>query len=683
MSDALAAARARAVEAAQLAAQLAPPPVPLPPVPLPPVPLPPAPPAAAPENGGIGNFMKSVFDGSYFMLPPPAAAPAARPAPARAEGGPVTAKSPYLVGEKGPELFIPSAAGNILSNPKMKSVMDGINSSLDALGSNVNKTSSTDTTIGNINAGIVKKFEQLSKITALDVDRAGNYSVRYKQLVDNNTTLQDDTLKDAKRIEKATKIDANLADKYSLAFKSYMEIKTQLMEIETPMLQKQMGELANGNIAGGVGGGAGGGAGGGFTDKIKSFFGGGSQSKSAPLGSGDINVGGGDSKPKLGTISSKSGKSASVAADTVPAFQKLIDYLDSVGYDIQSLGGYVDRDVRGQPGVKSAHAKGSAIDINPAANPMGSTLVTDMPEGIRQVASSLGLGWGGDWNSIKDAMHFSAAKNEGGRITAKEGIQVDGPETGYPATLHGKEAVIPMQNGSGDFVKMFKDMAESTGNLVDGVSGYTSAIDKVVQTISLNNADYNEGGKFATATSGAGEGGMGLTAFGANEWTGINQGPLTTDLKVLKDIAAELGAFDKATQIITDPATWKQILNSGVGTTYNLGAAKIGTTSMEAAGIPGAKASIPGEEIARMVKELKESSGVDTATALKDVVAELQATMAEAFKRITAGGITAKGDAADQQFADQMVTMANFMGQMTRLQQTSNDIQQKILSNAM
>ena len=299
------------------------------------------------------------------------------------------------------------------------------------------------------------------------MDRAGNYSVRYKQLVDDNTTLQDNTLKDAKRIEKATKIDANLADKYSLAFKSYMEIKTQLMEIETPMLQKQMDELANGNIAGGVGGGAGGGAGGGFTDKIKSFFGGGSQSKSAPLGSGDINVGGGDSKPKLGTISSKSGKSASVAADTVPAFQKLIDYLDSVGYDIQSLGGYVDRDVRGQPGVKSAHAKGSAIDINPAANPMGSTLVTDMPEGIRQVASSLGLGWGGDWNSIKDAMHFSAAKNEGGRITAKEGIQVDGPETGYPATLHGKEAVIPMKNGSGDFVKMFEDMSESNRNLVE------------------------------------------------------------------------------------------------------------------------------------------------------------------------------------------------------------------------
>ena len=205
-----------------------------------------------------------------------------------------------------------------------------------------------------------------------------------------------------------------------------------------------------------------------------------------------------------------------------------------------------------------------------------------------------------------------------------------------------------------------------------------------MQTISLNNADYNEGGKFANGGMGGGEGGKGVTFAGANEWTGINQGPLTTDLKVLKDIAAELGAFDKATQIITDPATWKQILNSGVGTTYNLGAAKIGTTSMEAAGIPGAKASIPGEEIARMVKELKESSGVDTATALKDVVAELQATMAEAFKRITAGGITAKdAEESDKQFADQMVTMANFMGQMTRLQQTSNDIQQKILSNAM
>lgn len=36
----------------------------------------------------------------------------------RAEGGPVTAKTPYIVGEKGPELFVPNGGGTIIPNNK-------------------------------------------------------------------------------------------------------------------------------------------------------------------------------------------------------------------------------------------------------------------------------------------------------------------------------------------------------------------------------------------------------------------------------------------------------------------------------------------------------------------------------------------------------------------------------------
>jgi lambda family phage tail tape measure protein len=39
--------------------------------------------------------------------------------PARALGGPVNAGQPYLVGEKGPELFLPNTSGNIVPNNKM------------------------------------------------------------------------------------------------------------------------------------------------------------------------------------------------------------------------------------------------------------------------------------------------------------------------------------------------------------------------------------------------------------------------------------------------------------------------------------------------------------------------------------------------------------------------------------
>jgi tape measure domain-containing protein len=39
--------------------------------------------------------------------------------PQRAKGGPVSARSPYIVGERGPELFVPGRSGTIVANDKM------------------------------------------------------------------------------------------------------------------------------------------------------------------------------------------------------------------------------------------------------------------------------------------------------------------------------------------------------------------------------------------------------------------------------------------------------------------------------------------------------------------------------------------------------------------------------------
>jgi hypothetical protein len=44
--------------------------------------------------------------------------------PLLAKGGPVEAAKPYIVGERGPELFIPTAAGNIMSNQKFSAMRD-------------------------------------------------------------------------------------------------------------------------------------------------------------------------------------------------------------------------------------------------------------------------------------------------------------------------------------------------------------------------------------------------------------------------------------------------------------------------------------------------------------------------------------------------------------------------------
>jgi phage-related minor tail protein len=39
--------------------------------------------------------------------------------PGRAVGGPVKARSPYIVGERGPELFVPSERGAIIPNNRL------------------------------------------------------------------------------------------------------------------------------------------------------------------------------------------------------------------------------------------------------------------------------------------------------------------------------------------------------------------------------------------------------------------------------------------------------------------------------------------------------------------------------------------------------------------------------------
>ena len=69
-------------------------------------------------------------------------------------------------------------------------------------------------------------------------------------------------------------------------------------------------------------------------------------------------------------------------------------------------------------------------------------------------------------------------------ITAEAGGVFSGPNSGYPATLHGDEAVIPLNNSGGNFVQMFEDMANSNramvGMMQEMVRAQRSSVD--VQT---------------------------------------------------------------------------------------------------------------------------------------------------------------------------------------------------------
>jgi D-alanyl-D-alanine carboxypeptidase/Mannosyl-glycoprotein endo-beta-N-acetylglucosaminidase len=117
--------------------------------------------------------------------------------------------------------------------------------------------------------------------------------------------------------------------------------------------------------------------------------------------------------PDMGVVTTKRGLHANVAKPFINNFQGFINDLEGTGYVIREIGGYANRANVNDPTKPSFHSFGAAIDINEAANKNRGTN-TDLPPQTLQIARKWGLGWGLTWKSVKDPMHFSIAKFEGG-----------------------------------------------------------------------------------------------------------------------------------------------------------------------------------------------------------------------------------------------------------------------------
>lgn len=100
-------------------------------------------------------------------------------------------------------------------------------------------------------------------------------------------------------------------------------------------------------------------------------------------------------------------------------YKKAVDAKpDLKKYKITSIAGYACRGAVGKKSVFSGHAFGVAIDINPGKNPFTKgAIITDLPTELVSALKSKGFGWGGEWKSAKDAMHFSKLSNERGSGT--------------------------------------------------------------------------------------------------------------------------------------------------------------------------------------------------------------------------------------------------------------------------
>ncbi len=67
--------------------------------------------------------------------------------------------------------------------------------------------------------------------------------------------------------------------------------------------------------------------------------------------------------------------------------------------------GYANRAIAGTA-TASNHSTGTSIDINAPKNPMGPTLITDMPDWMPVMWKHYGFRWGGNYQGKKDAMHY-------------------------------------------------------------------------------------------------------------------------------------------------------------------------------------------------------------------------------------------------------------------------------------
>ncbi len=87
-----------------------------------------------------------------------------------------------------------------------------------------------------------------------------------------------------------------------------------------------------------------------------------------------------------------------------------------ITYNFRDVQCHNDRDVRGMPGLKSYHAYGVAVDINPGDNAFQQSWDSLNPEKripmeVVQIMESLGFRWGGRWTGRPDAMHFEFGIN--------------------------------------------------------------------------------------------------------------------------------------------------------------------------------------------------------------------------------------------------------------------------------
>lgn len=568
--------------------------------------------------GGLVGAGLGYLGGKFVGMGADALGTAITPEP-RAAGGPVRNRNPYLVGERGPELMVPEQAGKIINNDKLSKMFESMASSVSSgqvsvdmisqvMGSSVTVVTTTNSELTD-NLKTTQNVGSTYQAILRSVDELND---KTKKTTESAITSQRETLADIQRIERYTDQDTKRTKDFVDFHKKYLDSITEILGTNLESLQEQSEQS-------GAGGAPGMGRGTGLKIPAAPPAGG--------MGGGSgVSAGGGQgmkaaNENDLLAMGLKFDPKRDVQAEGAAISPKLIELAKNVQSLVPGFSAFtgLNDQYHNEKSPNSLHTKGQAMDFVLNKKPTreeGASIVS----WLKQSGASLAIDEYNNATKNATGGHFHAqipAFGDGGMVD-KATLALIGEK--------GPEAVIPM------------DGKEIPLNISKPIP------------IKLDFKDVMA------------EGGIGPTVGGLNEYTGYNMGPMSTDLSAVKEIAASMGAFDKASQTITDPATWKEIINSGIAMNYDLGMAKIGTQMGD--GI--------GQEMAQRLNDIVAENGVSQKEAFDimrtEFVEAMKTITTEMFQKMTKETATPESDA-----------LIAGIDALIAKQSEANDISKKIL----
>ena len=318
--------------------------------------------------------------------------------------------------------------------------------------------------------GIADAAQRTSKFSTLSADHSEKYSDTFKEYVDTLIASNRETLKDTQQIASITDRDLKLTDIYSKSFDRYTRLRMQIIELETPLLDEALQQLQGINptpsvgapgtatlTPGGIPAAPGMGGGRGLIPPALS------PAVGAPPGG----VASARDLTGMG-LKLKQGDVHAEGSAVSPKLLSMAQQIQSSLPDFAYFSGFNDK-FHQEKSPSSQHTKGLAADFVLSQPPT--------PERGQEIVSMLkGLGA----STVIDEYNQPSSKATAGHIHVQVpefeygGIAV-GPDSGYPARLHGTEAILPMNNGAGNFVKLWEDMSA-------GIAAMNNKMDEMVRT---------------------------------------------------------------------------------------------------------------------------------------------------------------------------------------------------------